>query len=580
MRAGALEPSAFDAARLAVAAWLRQTAHGVTAIAAAKRYPSRSVRAGWSLTIDVDGVTHGFDLLLPVDFPYDRVRVAATDPNVFLTWPHVEDDNIICLPPFVISAAEPVANAKDALAAAVGLARLVASGGGPAEFEREFVSYWAHQKVIRSTSKDFLTLFNPAGGGRALVTAEFENFVVLADTDAGLSSWLEHARAGKKAHDPGLYLPLARPLTPPYPTTAGALMAFIKANIAPDDAPLLQRPPGDGRPFRLVLGADIDGKRGLIGVSLRFRKTPNGFRSGHIPFTTLMTIGDLTSAKVRRADAVWVHGRGLNASVPILLDRVVTVLGCGALGSMTAVRLAQSGVGAFRLVDHESLETANVGRHALGMADVGRGKAKALADHLLRRFPHLRFVEPYPERWQQSAKRDELLGADLVIAAIGEPGPELLLNEIQLRRGAQPPVVYGWMEAGALAAHALAIIKPTGCLRCVLGDDGYMLSPEIEMDEEAMMASEPACGTFFDPYGPLDLDAAVQLVGATALDVLLGRRDGNHHGVYAVDAQRLAERGARWTAAHLELRPSGFTGALTFARRLPDATACHAGLHP
>lgn len=578
MRAASPDLGAYERARQQVSAWLRQAAHTVRTIKASDKYPTRGVRAGWSLEIDVAGSSHTFDLLLPGTFPYARARIGVAK-DLFLVWPHVEEDGILCLPPFVVDATDAIANVKDALSTAIGLAELVAAGAGGLEFEREFVSYWAHQKSIPK-GKEFLTLFDPAGSGRPLHTAVgFRDVVVVGDDLKRLKAWLLNAGVDRPKFGAGLYLPLTRPMSPPYPATAGALITFIKTNLASSDGGLLNQPTGDGRAFHFVLGGDVDGKRGLVGCSVTLNKTPNGFRAGHIPFSALMTLGALTASEVDRADAPWIHGRDANPESQLLAGKVVTVLGCGSLGSMTAVRLAQSGVGGFQLFDPESLNTANTGRHALGLQQVGLGKARALGQYLKRRFPHLRVVEPIGERWERSTARAEVFKADLVISAIGEAGPELLLNEELTRRGADPPVIYGWMEAGALAAHALAIVRTTSCLRCILGSDGMMIVPEVLVGAEHELVSEPACGAWFDPFGPVNLGGAELLVADLALDVLLGRVSDNQHNVFGASQAHLERADARWSVAHLAMRPPNWRGSLTFVRPMPNPTLCASGFH-
>ena len=60
----------------------------------------------------------------------------------------------------------------------------------------------------------------------------------------------------------------------------------------------------------------------------------------------------------------------------------VCVLGCGAIGSQVAEHLARGGVRDLCLFDKEVLDLENLSRHSLGVPDVGKPKATALADRL------------------------------------------------------------------------------------------------------------------------------------------------------------------------------------------------------
>jgi molybdopterin/thiamine biosynthesis adenylyltransferase len=58
------------------------------------------------------------------------------------------------------------------------------------------------------------------------------------------------------------------------------------------------------------------------------------------------------------------------------------ICGCGSVGSLAALDLARSGVGRFLLIDDDILAVENLCRHQCGLPDVGRFKAKAVADRI------------------------------------------------------------------------------------------------------------------------------------------------------------------------------------------------------
>jgi len=66
----------------------------------------------------------------------------------------------------------------------------------------------------------------------------------------------------------------------------------------------------------------------------------------------------------------------------------VSIVGVGAIGSRVAEGLAQAGLGALELVDHDTLEAGNLSRHTAGMRHVGQLKVEALMDQLADRAPH------------------------------------------------------------------------------------------------------------------------------------------------------------------------------------------------
>ena len=331
----------------------------------------------------------------------------------------------------------------------------------------------------------------------------------------------------------------------------------------------------------IVLCAETPSGKGLSAVSIASKKDPrvNGFRPGHAPPQLALSqwymTGRAAPRKVIRVDPAWVHGRGQNQSQFKLFKKTIAIFGCGALGSHLAIRLAQAGVGGMILVDPEVLESANVGRHALGMSYLGNPKAKGLAYELLRRFPEMRTAKSLVSRWESIAPESwsEITRADLIVATIADWGAEGPLNAFHLGAAARPPIVYGWMEEHATAGHALAIQDVRGCLQCVMNPDGTSREPETIWGPTNTVP-EPACGVFYAPFGPVELSYSEGLVSDLVLDVLLGNANGNVHRIYATSEGRLLSLGGQWSEAHRNARPSGFLGHLIFERQFVRNSDC------
>lgn len=101
-------------------------------------------------------------------------------------------------------------------------------------------------------------------------------------------------------------------------------------------------------------------------------------------------------------------GEDLNSRLPVaasIRSKKILFLGCGAIGSFAAIELARAGIGAMRIVDHDTLEPGNSVRWPLGRPSWGLSKVAAL---------HAFLVHNYP--WTQTT------GASLRIGgAIGDP---------------------------------------------------------------------------------------------------------------------------------------------------------------
>jgi len=109
-----------------------------------------------------------------------------------------------------------------------------------------------------------------------------------------------------------------------------------------------------------------------------------------------------------------------------LRDARVVVLGCGGLGTWALAALASAGVGAFTLVDHDTVELSNLNRQVLyGADDLGRPKAE-LAAAWVGRFDPSVAVDVAGRRVEGEADvRAVLDGADALVQAADWPPYEL-----------------------------------------------------------------------------------------------------------------------------------------------------------
>lgn len=570
----------FVQAQRLVGSWLRQSGRGIRALDldGLSAFPNRDVCAGWQIPTTIDNVPYRLSLLLCRGFPFNRARVAICSEQVFLRWPHVEADGVVCLPPFPFSFSAPAENAARALSAAADLIRLSAGQSNEEEFQREFISYWAHQPGCEN-AKRFVTLFDPSGPARNLFTYELQRAVAISDSDNALKNWLTNSGVNPERElGTGLYLPLQLPLVPPFPETANAVLRCAREKLSIADRQILDDPQIRNQTLRLIFRSEVSDLRGMVGATIRGSASQSGFRPGHAPFSIFAMRATYEPTTVVRGDAQWIHGRDSNPKVDALAASTAAIVGCGALGSHVAFRLAQSGVGNFILVDPETLESANVGRHLLGMESLKRGKADGLAQRLKLQFPHLGNVTSFTASIEGLRDIQQVLGADVIVSTVGEAGPELFLNHAHLSSGATKPVVYGWMEERAMVAHALTIAAPSHCLQCFLDDEGNAKSPETSWLSTQTLRQEPGCGNYFQPYGPADVGHAELLVSEAVLKVLNGSSE-NQHVVYAAASARLNELGGSWTEYHLQERPTGWSGPLTFVRALPPPDRCTSGLH-
>ncbi len=183
-----------------------------------------------------------------------------------------------------------------------------------------------------------------------------------------------------------------------------------------------------------------------------------------------------------------------------LADKTVTVIGLGTGGALVALELAKNGVGNFRLVDFDRLETHNIVRHVCGLSDIGRYKTRALADVLRDNHPSVQ-VETYEFNVLHDVKRfaQVISGSDLVVAATDSEASKRAINKMCWSRGV--PAVYGAAYDRAFGGDVLRVIPPdTACYECFYEQitDIFETAPKKTIDysseDPTKVTAEPGLG--------------------------------------------------------------------------------------
>jgi adenylyltransferase/sulfurtransferase len=145
----------------------------------------------------------------------------------------------------------------------------------------------------------------------------------------------------------------------------------------------------------------------------------------------------------------------------------VAILGCGALGSASAMAIVRAGVGYVRLIDRDVPELSNLPRQVLfDEADVDAGLPKAVAaSQQLTRVNSSVTLEPIVADLTAANAATLLGGVDVIIDGTDNLEARYLVNEISCRESIP------WVHGGAIGAEGrvLTVIPgKTACLRCLV----------------------------------------------------------------------------------------------------------------
>lgn len=566
--------SAFDTSKTVLWQWLNKNADVVKTLALKDLsiYGNNRFICGWMIDITTSNQTFEFHIILDTYFPYSPIRIAYKTNDFFLKWPHVEPNGLLCLPvensdgieekiyKNLFNAIELIENCQNS------------EQFREKEFQDEFISYWNHStgsvKInslldINNTTSRLIYIWNDS------------KFKLVGESIEQIESWLKHEgfHFNLSMVTTGIFGFLHKPPIPPFPQKP---INFIKALAKNSNniTELLAKIPFHESAV-IVLGAKTTNSgTGLIAVELSAQSI-NGFRrkklySDRINLLLRKKRGFLNKKDIQRLDAQWIHGRDQNEGLKALQNAKVLVLGCGSLGSQVAMRLAQSGVGNIILIDHDILVPANVGRHALGINSVGKFKSTELKREIQKKYPHIQTVESYNKTWQQvyTEKSDVINNNSLIISCMGEWTAEGQLSDWQDSLMTPHPIIYGWLDENGTASHAVAIVNQSISLKCIINENGILRNPETIWEKGGLMQTEPACGTSFQPYGPLDVVHAEALVTRVAIEFLTNKISSPTHHVYAGSTSKIKDAKGEWSAEHLKYRPIGFEGAFEYEKSL------------
>ena len=566
---------------------------------ALSRYHKHHYNLGWKVSVNFsDGIRRDLHILAKDNFPYVPPRIALAKPPAVLAWPHLESEGHLCIlsSEAAVSNENPAAVVEHLLGRACVLVEDSVHERNANDFRQEFLSYW--DLSVDSNSQKCISLLEPTGPSRSVSIWRGQTVRIIGENPKILEQWLtrwgaEKGKSGNYSFAKGLFVPLDTPLVPmEYPRYAPNVQALIQKYSPKSIGMIEELVTSEENEIDVVLGAQTQNGFCLAAITIspprsskgspkhRVNVTAKGFRPGRIPKKLLVDLyfseaSKVVKRNVERADHLWIHGRDRDPQQECLRNTRVAILGCGSVGSSLARLLAKSGVGNLLLVDHEDVDWPNISRHALGANSVNRNKAKELAHNIEKAYPHLCEVLFHEKRVAPTEQElmGELACCNLVISTMGNWAAESFLNEAQKNSDKFPPILYGWVEPSASAAHVLLIRGDNSCLRCGTDDKGHPLLTVTDWPNGGDHLQEPACGATFTPYGAVELCWAHALLAEATLDVLTDPTSTEFHRIWVGTYNRIKSVGGSWSSSWIEeIGDPGDGGVKVQRQWLPSAS--------
>lgn len=219
-----------------------------------------------------------------------------------------------------------------------------------------------------------------------------------------------------------------------------------------------------------------------------------------------------------------------------LKNNVVSVIGCGALGSETADALCKSGVGKILLVDKEEMRAHNAVRHCLGITKTSMPKALAMAEYLFLHNPFANIIFVTIKNQLPNIllhKLDDYLPNGAIgISTVADDNVEAFLNEQAIEH--VRTVFYCRALRGGKAARIFRVIPQTDACKACLGlylKDKNPIFLNIPEDE-SLPAITNECNNPVRPASAADMKIIAGIFTRIIIDFLQGKDTDNNHWIW------------------------------------------------
>lgn len=217
-----------------------------------------------------------------------------------------------------------------------------------------------------------------------------------------------------------------------------------------------------------------------------------------------------------------------------LLNKKVTIVGCGSVGGEIAYMLAKAGIGELTLIDNDNFSVDNIYRHRLGgnflnykPNDKGVvkqfSKVLALQISLQKDLPFIK-VNAIKNLFENVMTENNIMNSNLIIIAVGSPALNLKLNR-ELKRLEFKNAVFCWNEAAGYGGHSVYVNFEKSCLECLYTyASGYSNICKLNFLEAGQEISKnlTGCAGVFTPFSYLDSSQTAILATKQSIQVLLG----------------------------------------------------------
>lgn len=268
--------------------------------------------------------------------------------------------------------------------------------------------------------------------------------------------------------------------------------------------------------------------------------------------------GEIKSVKhvlIDTESTIYERNAGLTET-KILHDKIITLIGCGSLGSTMAISLARAGVGTFRLFDPDRLSPVNIARHQAGLKDLGRRKTEVVRDLILGINPSIK-IETFaydivndPEGFE--AFRDSAEASDIIICTTDTDDSRMLVNDFAVENKIKAVQAGLHERASSGIVH---IYEPDSDEACFACHHNSILSESSKRNENiAYSEANDVRDLTIQPGLSAQINTVAEIASLRTIDSLMDRKTLPSLTLIYIDRQNEnGERALSLNIRHLEL---------------------------
>ena len=237
-----------------------------------------------------------------------------------------------------------------------------------------------------------------------------------------------------------------------------------------------------------------------------------------------------------------IHSRNIELANNDISGKKVAVIGAGSLGSSVVMHLVRAGIMDITIVDPDRFESANLGRHILGVDDLGKYKTEALKERIQKDLSYITTTSiPQYIQYEYVRNNGMLDEMDVVVITTADWNSEefiWLLHEVRQPKWA---LIQAWAEPHAIIGHVL-ITRPNSIAdgRNLFDEHGRFLHRYSEWKDNGVIPL-PGCGEAFIPGGPIGIHTIASITAQSVLDVLTGKVESEKWVTSIGDIEKIHE---------------------------------------